>query len=151
MLKNWKSIPILFFALIAVASLSTSCGEDRAIDEAVSYEVDVAIISPANNAQMAAGEAFNVEVEYTRKENTIHNIKVEIVDMNGNQIQKLVERHAHVANEFTFKMEAIKIDQAGTYLVRASTTDLDSDGEEHQGEGNDDDKNNLVEHTITIK
>ncbi len=146
-MKNWKSLQLLLLVILTVACLNTSCKEDRKVDEAVSYEVDVDIVSPANNAQMVVDEAFNVEVDYTRAENTIHNIKVEIVDNNGNQIQKLVERHAHVANEFTFKAENIKIDQAGTYLIRASTTDL----EDGAGEGQDDSENNLVEHTIIIQ
>jgi len=150
-MKNWKSLPFLFIALLALACLNTSCGEDRAIEEAVSYDVDVAIVSPANNTQMAIGETFNVVVDYARNENIIHNIKVEIVDIDGNQIQNLVERHAHVANEFTFQAEGIKIDQVGTYFVRASTTDLvDGEGDEHAGEG-DDDENNLVEHTIIVQ
>lgn len=147
-MKNWKSFSTLLLALLTVIFLVTSCGEDRAIEENVSYDVDVAIISPANNAQMSVGEAFNVEVDYARNENIIHNIKVEIVDMDGNQILNLVERHAHVANEFTFNAENIVIDEAGTYLVRASTTDL-LDGDEHtDGDG---DENNLVEHTITVQ
>jgi len=157
-MKNWKSLPLLFIALIAIGCL-TSCGEDRAVEAAVEgYEVDVAIVSPNNNALMAVGENFNVEVDFARNENIIHNIKVEIVDMNGNQIENLVERHAHVANEFTFTADGIKIDQAGTYLVRASTTDfhVGDEGEEHgegagHGEGEVKEENNLVEHTITVQ
>ena len=152
-MKNWKSLPLLFIALVAIGCL-TSCGEDRAVEEAVEgYEVDVAIVSPNNNALMAVGENFNVEVDFARNENIIHNIKVEIVDMNGNQIENLVERHAHVAHEFTFTAEDIKIDQAGTYLVRASTTDFhvgDEEEKEH-GEGEVNEENNLVEHTITVQ
>lgn len=145
-MKNWKSLPVLLLTLFSITFLNISCKENREVVDAVSYEVDVAIISPANNAQITIGEPFIVEVDFTREENTIHNIKVEILDVDGNQIQKLVERHAHIANEFTFKMEDIKIDQAGTFLVRASTTDLqDGTGEE------DDDGNNLVEHTITVQ
>ena len=147
-MKNLKSLPGLLLALLSIACLSASCGDDRDAVENESYQVDVVIISPDNNAQMAVDENFNVEVDYARNGNTIHNIKVEIVDLNGNQIQKLVERHAHVANEFTFKMEDIKIDQAGTYLVRASTTDLEAEG---HTDGGDTNENNLVEHTITIQ
>jgi len=152
-MKFWKSFPLLFTMLLAITFLATSCGEDRAIEEETAYVVDVEIISPANNSTMAINENFTVEVDYTRKENTIHNIKVEIVDMAGNQVMNLVERHAHVANEFTFKVDNISISQAGTYTLRAATTDLHIDGDEH-GSGDEnghDTDNNLVEHTIIIQ
>jgi len=150
-MKNWKSLPVLLLTLLTIACLNTSCKEDRAVIENENYEVDVAIISPDNNAIMSVGENFNVEVDYARNGNTIHNIKVEILDMNGNLVQKLVERHAHVANEFTFKMDDIKIDQMGTYIVRASSTDLhDGEGENQHGAGNED-HNNRTEHTFTIQ
>ncbi len=146
-MKNWKSLPFLFLALLAITFLSTSCNEGREVVEAVSYNVEVDIISPTNNAQMPVGEAFSVVVDYTRNENIIHNIKVEIVDMDGNQVQNLVERHAHVANEFTFTAENVSINRAGTYFVRASTTDLLDEDED----GGDDEKNNLVEHTFILQ
>lgn len=149
-MKNWKSLPILFLTLFTITFLNTSCNEGREADEAVSYDVTVDIISPSNNTQMAVGEVFSVIVDYARNENIIHNIKVEIVDMDGNQVQSLVERHAHVANEFTFTAENVSINRAGTYFVRASTTDLhDGDEGAHNGEGGDND--NLVEHTFTLQ
>ena len=155
-MKNWKSLPLLFAILLGITFLATSCGEDRAIEEETAYVVDVEIISPANNSTMAVGEDFNVEVDYTRNENIIHNIKVEIIDMDGNQVMNLVEQHAHVANEFTFKVENIIIDQAGTYILRAATTDLHTgeDGDSHghgSGDGDGQDADNLVEHTIIVQ
>ena len=151
-MKIWKSLPLLLVTFLAIAFLTTSCGEDRDADEATAYIVDVEIISPADNSTMAVAENFTVEVDYTRKENTIHNIKIEIVDMAGNQVMNLVERHAHVPNEFTFKMENITIDQAGTYILRAATTDLHIEGDGGgNGNGNGNDVNNVVEHTIIIQ
>lgn len=147
-MKIWKSLPLLLTTFLAVAFLTTSCGEDRATDEATAYIVDVEIISPTDNSTMAVDENFTVEVDYTRKENTIHNIKIEIVDMAGNQVMNLVERHAHVPNEFTFKMDNISISQAGTYILRAATTDLHIEGD---GGGEEHDADNMVEHTITIQ
>jgi len=144
-MKNWKSQSVLFLALLTITFLNTSCNDGREVQEAVNYEVAVDIISPTNNTQMAVGEVFRVVVDYARKENIIHNIKVEIVDMDGNQVQNLVERHAHVANEFTFTAENVSINRAGTYFVRASTTDL------ADGEGVVDDNNNMVEHTFTLQ
>lgn len=147
-MKNWKSLPVLLMTLIAVACLTISCDEDREVEENVEYVVAVEIIAPANNATMVAGEDFKVTVDYVRKENTIHNIKVEILDTDGKQVMNLVERHAHVANEFTFESDAISIGQAGTYVVRATSTDLDTAGD-NDGDGND--KDNMVEHTIIVQ
>ncbi len=142
-MKNFK-LPLLLI-LFALAIFNTSCKEDRSIEENESYIVDVEIVSPTNNATMAVEETFDVVVDYARQENTIHNIKVEIMDAEGNQVAKLVERHAHVANEFTFKAENVQIDHPGTYTIRAATTDLDN------GDGENNDVKNLVEHTITIQ
>ena len=143
-MKNWILQPLLFMAFFAFSFSSISCGEDRTAEENTAYIVDIEIIRPANNATMAVGENFSVEVDYARKENTIHNIKVEIVDIQGVTVHKLVERHAHVANEFTFQSEAISIGQAGTYFVRASSTDLDAADDGVDGD-------NMVEHVLVVE
>ena len=146
-MNNLKPIYlIMFFALSFIA-----CGEDTAVLTEPAYEVNVAIISPDNGTAFAAGESFTVEVDYERNNNIIHNIKVEILDETGNSVKKLVERHAHVPNSFTYKEEDIIMNQAGTYIIRAQTTDLDLDGD-GQGVSNEDaDLNNMVEHTIIIQ
>jgi len=146
-MKNWKSLPLLLITLITVATLIISCGEDRAVEENVAYEVEVEIITPANNASIAVGENFNVEVDYVRKENIIHNIKVEIVDAAGNQVKNLVERHAHIPNEFTFTAENVSISEPGTYILRAATTDLLEEGESGADNGAD----NVVEHVLVVQ
>ena len=150
-MKNWKSLYFLLITFLALTLFTTGCKEDRVAEENEAYIVNVEIISPNNNTTMAVGTSFNVEVDYKRTENIIHNIKVEILDKSGNIFNKLVERHAHVPNEFIFKSENISIDQVGIYVIRASTTDLlDGDSGEHtDGEGQDND--NLVEHTFTIQ
>jgi len=151
-MKNWKSPPLLVLALITIICFAISCGEDRAVEENVAYVVEVEIITPANNTTLTTGENFNVEVDYTRKDNTIHNIKVEILDAAGNQVIKLVEQHAHVANEFTFKAENISISEAGTYTLRAATTDLHTEGDGNEpSNGDGHEEANLVEHTIIIQ
>ena len=150
-MKKFKSLPLLLFTLLTIAIFSTSCGEDRVVEENVEYVVDVQIVSPSNNASIAAGEAFTVEVDFARQENIIHNIKVEIMDMAGNPVRTLVERHAHVANEFTFISDPISMDQAGTYRIQASTTDLHLGEDENHPEDKDEGENNLVEHIITVQ
>ena len=146
-MKNWKSLPLLLMTLISIAVLTISCGEDRAVEENVAYEVEVEIITPANNASIAVGENFNVEVDYVREENIIHNIKVEIMDAAGNQVKNLVERHAHIPNEFTFTAENITISEPGTYILRAATTDLHEGGESAVDDGTD----NVVEHVLVVQ
>ncbi|GEM_PF-4432909 len=148
-MKNWKSYPILLASFFVISLGLLSCGEDREAEENAAYIVDIEIITPTNNATMAVGEDFNVEVDYARKENTIHNIKVEIVDEQGVTVHKLVERHAHVADEFTFQSEAVSIGQAGTYFVRASSTDLQIEGDnDNHGSG---DVDNMVEHVLVVQ
>ena len=152
-MNNLKSLPLLTICILALILSLMSCGEDNVADE-TAYIVDVEIISPTNNTTMGIGETFTVEVDYARTENIIHNIKVEIVDVQGATVHNLVERHAHVANAFTFQSDPISIGQAGTYFVRASTTDLHTEGDEHHGTGGDEaghDKDNLVEHTIIVQ
>ena len=146
-MKNWKSLPLLLMTLISIAVLTISCGEDRVVEENVAYEVEVEIITPANNASIAVGENFNVEVDYVREENIIHNIKVEIMDAAGNQVKNLVERHAHIPNEFTFTAENITISEPGTYILRAATTDLHEGGESAVDDGTD----NVVEHVLVVQ
>ncbi|MFK7980723.1 MAG: hypothetical protein AB8G86_12130 [Saprospiraceae bacterium] len=149
-MKNWKSLPVLLMTLVAVACLAISCGEDREVGENTAYVVDIEIITPANNTSMAVGENFNVEVDYAREENIIHNIKVEIVDAVGNQVKNLVNRHAHVPNEFTFTAENISISEPGTYTLRAATTDLHEEGAGNS-DGDGPAADNLVEYTIIVQ
>lgn len=148
-MKNGKLPPLLLIIFFAISFSIISCGEDREAEENAAYIVDVEIITPTNNATMTVGEDFKVEVDYARKDNTIHNIKVEIVDIQGVTVYNLVERHAHVANEFTFQSEAVSIGQTGTYFVRASSTDLEVEGDnDNQGSG---DADNMVEHVLVVQ
>lgn len=150
-MKNWRLHPILLMVFLAISFSSISCGEDREAEENAAYIVDVEIITPTNNATMAVGENFRVEVDYARKENTIHNVKVEIVDIQGVPVYNLVEKHAHVANEFTFQSDAISIGQAGTYFVRASSTDLEIEGDNDNHDGTDGEEDNIVEHVLVVE
>lgn len=155
-MKNWKSLPLAIAVLMTLTCGLVSCGEEGIVEDTAAYIVDVEIISPADNVTMSINENFTVEVDYARQENIIHNIKVEILDGEGNQVMNLVERHAHVANEFTFKAENIAIDQPGTYTLRATTTDLhlEGEGDSHGSDGANSDehnKENTVEHTIVVQ
>ena len=113
----------------------TACGEEATV-EVVDYRVELTIVSPLSNATYEVNEPFRVEVDYQRSDNQlIHNIKVEIVDADGMTVQRLVERHAHVAGTFTFTSDPLSIATPGVYTVRAETTDLHLEGEGSHDEG----------------
>lgn len=147
-MKNFKFMPVLGLSLLCLTVFISSCNKDgdRTVD--TDYQVNVEIVSPSTDATIAAGDPFTVEVDYSREGQLIHNISIEIVDANGAMVEKLVERHAHVADEFTFKQEGIVINQAGNYKVRAMTTDLHTGEEEHEESEED---NNLVEQNFVIQ
>lgn len=143
-MKNWTSLLLLFVGLTAITCLSVSCGDKDSVED-VDYIVNVAIITPNNNASFSSGESFTVEVDYKRSGNLVHNVKVEIIDASGNTVTNLVDRHAHVADAFTFKQDNVVLNSAGTYTIRASTTDLVENGESNN------DSKNMVEHTIVVQ
>ena len=145
-MKNIKSFQFSTFVFLGLLLLTTSCKEDRVTEEMTdSYEVEIQIISPSEGQTITAGQEFTVEVEYTRNGNLIHNILVEIVDTSNNRVERLVERHAHVQGEFTFKQEGIVMNEAGTYKVRAMTVDIDETDILGSLE------NNMVEQTFSIQ
>lgn len=145
-MKNSTSFQFSTFVFLGLLLLTTSCKEDRVTEEMTdSYEVEIQIISPNEGQTITAGQEFRVEVEYTRNGNLIHNILVEIVDTSNNRVERLVERHAHVQGEFTFKQEGIVMNEAGTYKVRAMTVDIDETDILGSSE------NNMVERTFSIQ
>lgn len=145
-MRNFKSLQLLTIAFLGMLLMTTSCKEDRSTEEMTdSYEVAIQIISPDEGQTITAGQEFTVEIEYSRSGNLIHNVLVEIVDSSNNRIERLVERHAHVQGEFTFKQEGIVMNEAGTYKVRAMTVDIDETDILGSSE------NNMVERTFSIQ
>jgi len=127
-----------------------------------SYLVSIEIEAPAT---AKIGEPFEVTVNYARDNDIIHNVLIEILNEHGHQSMKLEERHVHESNTYSFTQADIVLDKAGTYTLRAFSSDM-HDGETHSGEhggehmeemdGHDsdatsDDKHNTVEHTIVIQ
>lgn len=155
-----RSLISLF--LFSVLLLSTSCDKDEQED---SYLVTIDIDAPNT---VNKGAPFSVEVAYTRDNDIIHNVKVEILNENGHSMTKLIEQHVHEANAYTFKKDDIIIEEVGTYTLRAFSSDLHGDmedgehGEEHAGESEhnadgehdekgEEDAHNTVEKIITVQ
>jgi hypothetical protein len=144
-MKNLMTSKFFLLIIGSIMLWSIACKKENTGEEETPYTVNIAIKSPANNAEIAVGSTFTVEVEYTRDQNIIHNILVEVLKEDGSSLTKLVDRHAHVPNSFTFKDDNVNISQAGTYKIRALSTDLVDNG------NTDNNKKNRVEHTIVVK
>ena len=158
-MKNWKSPNLLCLAFFSLFVVASGCDKDDGTENA-DYRVEVQIVAPENGAQIATNTPFSVEVAYTRDNDIIHNVLVEIINENGHTVKKLVEKHAHEANAFTFKEAGVTLTEAGTYKLRAMTTDMHS-GEAGHGEGGEHStaehseasgaEHNMVEHTFTVQ
>lgn len=141
-----KIQPLLLLTMSLLLVLLSNCDKNNGTEAPEPYEVEVAILSPTDNAKILAGTPFDVIVDYVRTEKIVHNIKVEIVDVQGVVVTKLVERHAHIADQFTFEKKGVIIQTPGTYFVQASTTDLDA-----TETALSDSNKNWVEHVIVIE
>ena len=156
-----QSLKYFYSGLLTIGLLFwTSCNKE----ELESYLVSIDIDAPA---AVKVGEPFDVTINYERDNDIIHNVLIEIVNEQGHQTMKLEERHVHEANSYSFSQANIVLDNAGTYTLRANTTDL-HDGESHEEEdagahshsedmaGHDADassekSHNTLEHTIVVQ
>jgi len=152
-----KSIRSLL-TLVLLSSLIISIGCKKDGEE--NYFVTIDIITPENGTVLQKSEPFSVEVDYARAGDIIHNIKIEILNADGHSMMKLVERHVHEADNFKFTQDNIVIEQAGTYTLRALSTDMHMEGEhgevhgEHGEEEHEKDKEdelNTVEISFTVR
>ena len=97
------------------------------------YPVSITIMSPTDGATVTAGDNLHVHVDYAHDNSeTIHNVKVEIMDMDGNVIATLLEEHVHeTSGAYSFhSMDYIPAD-TGSFMVRAATSNHDEDVEKH--------------------
>ncbi len=156
-----KNLQKLSFLLLLMSSLFvfTACDDDNddmQMEEST-YEVSVAIVAPTEGATVQAGEAFNVRVEYTRQDDIIHNVQVDILDSRDTVVQTLISEHIHTEDTYVFEKNDVIINEAATYRLRAMTTDMHSGGHgegmhggEHNHGGSHDAKNMKV-HTFTVE
>lgn len=133
----------------------SSCKKTEEIVSEDSYEVTIHILSPAEGATVQAGNNINVQVEYHREGDFIHNVRVDLLNANDQLVETLIEEHVHQEEEYVFKKEDLIIDTTGTYKISASTTDLHAEGEEHHDEEQERDehghKKNYKVHTFLVQ
>ncbi|MEO0776762.1 MAG: hypothetical protein AAFW73_25630 [Bacteroidota bacterium] len=126
-----------WFLLLLMGGLFVACNEDDMAPEddhmhhhEEDYDASITIMSPAADAMVTVDEVAHVHVDFTRPDNKIlHNIKVEILDAEGNVVKTLVDDHVHEASPYTFHSNEFIPTGHGAYTLRAITTD---DAEEHE-------------------
>ncbi|MEL6926146.1 MAG: hypothetical protein AAFO94_19040, partial [Bacteroidota bacterium] len=65
------------------------------------------------------------------------NVFVDILDSNDEVVQELLNQHAHEQGAYEFKIDQVKIENAGTYRLRAYSTDMHTNGEHGGHSGGD--------------
>jgi len=158
-MKNLQKLSFLLLLTLSGVLVFTACeddDDDMQMEEST-YEVNVAIAAPAEGATVQAGEAFNVRVEYSRQDDIIHNVQIDILDTRDTVVQTLISEHIHTENTYIFEKSDVVINDTGTYKLRAMTTDMHSGGhgeDMHGGGHNHDDSHNaknMKVHTFTVE
>ena len=91
------------------------------------YDVIVNIQDPVENSTFAINDDIAVKVVYTHEHGgTIHHVKIEVHDDNGNLVTTLFDHHAHTSGEYTFESaDAYTADTVGTFKIVARTMNMD--------------------------
>lgn len=97
------------------------------------YPVSVTIMKPSEGEAVNAGEVLHVHVEFAHENNeTIHHVKVEVLDTDGNVVSTLAEEHVHEASgAYSFHNMDYTPDAAGSFVLRAVTLNHDKSIEKH--------------------
>lgn len=99
-----------------------SCGEDEHLHDEDKYDASIAIMSPAEGAEVTVGEVAHVHVDFTRPDNKIiHNVKIEVL-REGAVIATLKDEHTHEEGSYSFHGDGFTPEMHGTYVLRATTT-----------------------------
>ena len=99
------------------------------------YKVNIDIVKPGENTIIDVDTDMEVEVTYTHETHgeIIHNVLIDIVDSDGNQVAKLLEEHVHSDMPYTYSNAAAwKTTTPGTYTLRAMTTDFEGNNMQMQ-------------------
>lgn len=123
---------VWFFLLLIMGSLTiVSCGEDDEnghMHDDTNYDAAIVINSPAENDEVTVGEAVHIDVDITRPDNKIiHNVKIEVMDADGNVAATLVDDHAHEEGAYKFHGNAFTPDGHGAYKMVVTTTNDDGE------------------------
>jgi hypothetical protein len=85
--------------------------------------VDIEIVSPATGVSWTANLPIPIQVKYERADNqTIHHVKVLVLNNLGATVATLDSGHKHVDGEYSFSGSYTPT-AAGTYTLSASSTD----------------------------
>ena len=117
----------LILLALATGLLGWSCqGDDPHGHGDGPYFVTIDIQSPEEGATVPVGEPLYVKVVFTRPdEQLIHNIRIDITDMNNNVVKKLFDFHVHEPGIYIYESQNYTPEQAGSFKVQAVTTDME--------------------------
>ncbi len=123
-----------WFLLLLIGGLFTACNEDDMTHEddhmhtEDDYDATIAIMSPAADAMVTVDESAHVHIDFTRPDSKIiHNVKVEVLDADGNVVKTLLDDHVHEASPYTFESDDFTPEAHGAYTLRATTSTDDGD------------------------
>ncbi len=120
-MKNFLFLSILFFGLGL-----TSCKEDdmHSHDDDADYNVTVTIESPTADAEIIMGQPMEVAVKFVHEEGkTVHNVKIEVQDADGNSVMVLDEGHKHEeSGTYTYQASDWTPTEHGMYTLYAETS-----------------------------
>ena len=112
------------FALFLLGSLLTIGSCHNHDDEDATYEVAINILQPSADKTFAVGAFMPIEVTFSRPNEVIHNVLIQVLDANNVVVETLLEKHAHVTGSFTYnETNGFKPTKAGTLKLKAQTTD----------------------------
>lgn len=112
-----KKILTVTFLLLIIAA----CNKEDAIEPL--YDVEIKIIQPEDKVYDAS-KPIPIEIELSRPDKQIiHNVSVEILNTQGEVVDKVFDRHAHVSSEFKIEKQDISL-TTGKYSLRVITTDF---------------------------
>lgn len=116
---------LLLFAL-ATSLFFLSCEKDEhQHDEEGPYLVTIEIQSPVPGAIVPAGQPLPVKVVFTRPDNKlIHNIAIQVADMNNQVVATIWAFHVHEPGTYTFETDNYVPQEAGSFKLQAVTTDM---------------------------
>lgn len=119
-MKNFLFLSILFLGLGL-----TSCTDDDmdGHDDDADYNVSVTIEKPTADAEVHMGEPMEIAVNFVHAEGkTVHNVKIEVRDADGNSVIVLDEGHKHEeSGTYTYDASDWTPTEHGTYTLYAET------------------------------
>jgi hypothetical protein len=114
---------ILFSLILTSIVMLNACHNHN---ETGDYIVAIAINKPTDNQTVTKNTALPIEVVVTRADNqTVHNVKVEILDSKGATVETLIDKHYHASGKATYTEGGYKPTATGSFKLRVTSTDDD--------------------------